>query len=63
MLGLGPLFPIFLERLLILIELALLGDEGIQHRQPFLIFGVFVVISGVNCITYLYSVLKVWTGW
>ena len=43
-LGLGPLLPVLLESFLVLLELALLGDEGVQHRQSLLLLQLLVVV-------------------
>lgn len=49
MLALSPFLPVLLEGLLVFVELALLRDEGLQHRQPLLLVEVRIVISASNC--------------
>lgn len=44
-LRLGPLFTVFLQSLLVLVELTLLGDEGIQHRQSLLVLRILIVVA------------------
>lgn len=44
-LRLSPLFTVFLQSLLVLVELTLLGDEGIQHRQSLLVLRILIVVA------------------